>query len=98
MNYMGMGYLQRKLALFKTGVDKRYRYYAMDDRDNTRSIVMPDNVREMYRSVIEWTAKGVDSLADRIIFREFANDDLMLGKFLKLITRISFLIRLFNRR
>ncbi len=39
MNYMGMGYLQRKLALFKTGVDKRYRYYAMDDRDNTRSIV-----------------------------------------------------------
>lgn len=75
MNYMGMGYLQRKLALFKTGVDKRYRYYAMDDRDNTRSIVMPDNVREMYRSVIEWTAKGVDSLADRIIFREFANDD-----------------------
>ncbi|QBX14770.1 hypothetical protein [Streptococcus dysgalactiae] len=75
MNYMGMGYLRRKLALFKTGVDKRYRYYAMDDRDNTRSIVMPNNVREMYRSVIEWTAKGVDSLADRIIFREFANDD-----------------------
>ncbi|HGI8636662.1 TPA: hypothetical protein ACJVIZ_000698 [Streptococcus agalactiae] len=75
MNYMGMGYLQRKLALFKTGVDKRYRYYAMDDRDNTRSIVMPDSVREMYRSVIEWTTKGVDSLADRIIFREFANDD-----------------------
>lgn len=75
MNYKGMGYLRRKLALFKTGVDKRYRYYAMDDRDDTRSIVMPDNVREMYRSAIEWTAKGVDSLADRIIFREFANDD-----------------------
>lgn len=36
---------------------------------------MPDSVREMYRSVIEWTTKGVDSLADRIIFREFANDD-----------------------
>ncbi|HFM7777818.1 TPA: hypothetical protein ACHAFU_001701 [Streptococcus pyogenes] len=75
MNYMGMGYLRRKLALFKTGVDKRYRYYAMDDRDDTRSIVMPNNVREMYRSVLEWTAKGVDSLADRIIFREFTNDD-----------------------
>ncbi|MCK1227517.1 hypothetical protein [Streptococcus uberis] len=75
MSYMGLGYLQRKLAIYKQGVEKRYRYYSMDDRDNTRSIVTPDSVKQMYRSVLEWTAKGVDSLADRIIFREFENDD-----------------------
>lgn len=75
MNYKGIDYLRKKLLIFKEGVDKRYRYYAMEDRDNTRSIVMPENVRDMYRAVMEWTAKGVDSLADRIIFREFVNDD-----------------------
>ncbi|CQR25884.1 structural phage protein [Streptococcus varani] len=75
MNYMGIGYLSRKLSMYKLGVEKRYRYYSMDDKDNVRSIVTPDSVKQMYRSVLEWTAKGVDSLADRIIFREFADDD-----------------------
>lgn len=75
MNYYGMGYLRRKLALYQSGVKRRYRYYAMADREASRSIVMPDNVRDMYRSVLGWTAHGVDALADRIIFREFADDD-----------------------
>ena len=75
MNYYGMGYLRRKLALYQLGVKRRYRYYAMADREASRSIVMPDNVRDMYRSVLGWTAHGVDALADRIIFREFADDD-----------------------
>lgn len=75
MSYKGMSYLRRKLALFQLGVKKRYRYYAMADRDLTRNIVIPENVRELYTSVLGWTAHGVDALADRIIFREFANDD-----------------------
>lgn len=75
MNYMGMGYLRRKLALYQLGVKKRYRYYAMADKEPSRSIVMPDKVRDAYSSVLGWTAHGVDALADRIIFREFVNDD-----------------------
>lgn len=75
MNYMGMNYLRRKLLLYKDNVDKRYRYYSMEDRDSARSVVIPEGVRNMYRSVLDWTAKGVDSLADRIIFQEFVNDD-----------------------
>ncbi|MDN5013240.1 MULTISPECIES: hypothetical protein [Streptococcus] len=75
MNYMGMGYLRRKLALYQLGVKKRYRYYAMEDKEPSRSIVVPDKVRDAYSSVLGWTAHGVDALADRIVFREFANDD-----------------------
>ncbi|RMI77644.1 phage portal protein [Streptococcus iniae] len=75
MKQTGMNFLRRKLALYKMGVEKRYRYYAMQDIDNTMSIVMPYNVKSAYRSVLEWTTKGVDALSDRIVFREFGNDD-----------------------
>lgn len=75
MSYKGMSYLRKKLALYQIGVKKRYRYYAMADHDNTKSIVMPENVKNLYSSVLGWTAQSVDALADRVIFREFANDD-----------------------
>ncbi len=61
--------------MYQPGVKKRYRFYAMTDRDNTRSFIIPDSVKSMYESVIGWTAHSVDALADRIIFREFTNDD-----------------------
>ena len=38
-------------------------------------ITIPANIRAQYRSTLGWTAKGVDSLADRIVFRKFGNDD-----------------------
>ena len=38
-------------------------------------ITIPANIRAQYRSTLGWTAKGVDSLADRLVFREFGNDD-----------------------
>ena len=49
MKQTGMNFLRRKLALYKVGVEKRYRYYAMQDIDNTMSIVMPYNVKSAYR-------------------------------------------------
>lgn len=80
MSYKGMSYLRRKLALYQLGVKKRYHYYAMADRDNTRSLIIPENVKGMYSSVLGWNAHSVDALADRIIFREFANDDFEAGE------------------
>ncbi|MFX3908169.1 hypothetical protein ACJBWM_11720, partial [Streptococcus suis] len=56
-------------------VKKRYRFYAMAVRYNTKSFIIPDNVISMYNSVMGWTAHSLDALADRLIFREFANDD-----------------------
>ena len=34
MKQTGMNFLRRKLSLYKAGVEKRYRYYAMQDVDN----------------------------------------------------------------
>lgn len=53
----------------------RYKHYAMQYNDSPVGITIPPHIRERYKSVIGWTAKGVDSLADRLIFREFVNDD-----------------------
>ena len=38
-------------------------------------ITIPAHIRVKYQAVLGWAAKGVDSLADRLIFRAFANDD-----------------------
>lgn len=75
MNYKGIDYLRAKLASCQNGVKERYQYYAMSESETYRSLVIPQNVRMMFKSILEWTTKGVDALADRIVFREIANDD-----------------------
>ncbi|KXT73267.1 Phage portal protein / Phage capsid and scaffold [Streptococcus sp. DD10] len=52
----------------------RYDQYAMQHRDSDVGITIPPQIRAQYRSVLGWATKGVDSLADRLVFREFAND------------------------
>lgn len=47
----------------------------MKNYDPPTGIAIPPHVRVQYKSTLGWTAKGVDSLADRLVFREFANDD-----------------------
>lgn len=53
----------------------RYKHYDMKKQDNSIGITIPPEIRNKYRSVLGWCTKGVDSLADRLVFREFANDD-----------------------
>ena len=53
----------------------RYKHYAMKNNDTPIGITIPPNVRAQYKSTLGWTAKGVDSLADRLVFRKFENDD-----------------------
>lgn len=47
----------------------------MQNNDTPIGITIPSNVRAQYKSTLGWTAKGVDSLADRLVFRKFENDD-----------------------
>nr|DAU93280.1 MAG TPA: PORTAL PROTEIN [Caudoviricetes sp.] len=47
----------------------------MQNYEAPTGITIPANIRVKYQAVLGWVAKGVDSLADRLIFREFANDD-----------------------
>lgn len=75
MVLQGVEYLRRKLISRQNRVNMRYKQYAMKYIDQDVSVTIPKQVRGRYRSVLGWCAKGVDSLADRLVFREFANDD-----------------------
>lgn len=75
MEYKGKEYLQRKLAMYRSNVNMLYEYYAMKNQDASNSITMPESIRNMYKCVLGWAAKSVDSLADRLVVREFVNDN-----------------------
>ena len=74
MELRGIDYLRRKLESCRSRVNLRYKHYAMQYQEAPIGITIPPNVRAQYRATLGWTAKGVDSLADRLVFREFAND------------------------
>lgn len=67
-------FLRRKLNGFEPMVRKRYLYYDSKFRENDFGITIPPHIRQMYRSSLGWCAKAVDSLADRLVFKEFSND------------------------
>ena len=75
MELRGIDYLRRKLTLYQSRVNLRYKHYAMQHHESPTGITIPPHIRAKYQAVLGWAAKGVDSLADRLIFREFANDD-----------------------
>lgn len=75
MELRGIDYLRRKLNLYQGRVNLRYKYYAMQHYRAPIGITIPAHVRAKYRATLGWTAKGVDCLADRLVFREFTNDD-----------------------
>lgn len=70
---LGMQRLKNKLAAKAARVRLRYQYYDMHItlRDYKRGL--PIEFRWM-QSVLGWCGKAVDSMADRLVFREFEND------------------------
>ncbi|WP_027826782.1 phage portal protein [Ligilactobacillus saerimneri] len=75
MAYKGMDYLKSKLASKRQRVNLRYKHYAMQHREPDVGITIPPSIRLRYTAVLGWCAKGVDALADRLVFREFEHDD-----------------------
>lgn len=75
MELKGKVYLSQKLQRHRARALLRYKQYAMKHVDNNFSVTIPQSIRNRYRSVLGWTGKGVDSLADRLVFREFMHDD-----------------------
>lgn len=71
----GIGYLRNKLAVKRPRVIERYLYYEMKDVQLNPLITVPDRLRAQFRSTFGWCAKAVDSLADRLQFRGFAEDN-----------------------
>ena len=80
MTEKGIEYLRCKLSVHKRRAEMRYEQYAMKHVDIFKGITIPQALSQQYRSILGWCAKGVDSLADRLIFREFENDDFIVNE------------------
>lgn len=72
--YKGIGYLRRKLNQKKQRVDVRYKYYEMK---NVARLMGMTDVPELQwlKHTVGWCGKAVDSMADRLLFKKFENDN-----------------------
>lgn len=69
----GIDYLRNKLTAKKLRVQTRYAYYDMKHLAGDFFISTPPKLRH-WMNCLGWCAKAVDSLADRLDFREFDDD------------------------
>lgn len=74
-DYRGINYLRNKLNNKKTRVDLRYEYYEMKNQAISYNENIPQELQQMLKATLGWCAKSVDAIADRLIFREFRNDN-----------------------
>ena len=78
MEYKGMAYLRHQLLMKRERVLTRYQYYDMKNNVKYLQTVIP--LRFMWMAhTLGWCGKAVDSLADRLSFREFKNDNFDLN-------------------
>jgi len=80
----GIDYLRNKLDIYRRGALNLQKIYDMKNRDYNPGITIPDKLREQYRATLGWGSKAVDSLADRLVFREFDNDNYNLNEIFQL--------------
>lgn len=76
--YRGIDALRRKLASKRKGCEKRYRYYNMHTEIVDFRITMPERFNWLKES-LGWCTKAVDSIADRLSFYRFENDNFDLN-------------------
>ena len=71
--YKGIAYLRNKLENKRTRVLMRYKYYEMKNITRNSTLIPPG--MEWMKSTVGWCAKAVDSLADRLVFNSFQEDN-----------------------
>ena len=73
-SYKGIAYMRRRLDLKRERVLLRYKYYEM--KQLTKMLNMSD-IKEMHwlNHTLGWCSKAVDSLADRLVFNGFEQDN-----------------------
>ena len=77
--YKGIPYLRRKLNSKRQRVLTRYKYYEMKNVTIDFGISTPPDLA-LWQSVLGWCGTAVDALADRIVFREFEDDNFNLNE------------------
>lgn len=78
MALKGREYLRNYLALKRSRVLLRYKYYDMKNGIKYLRTIIPAEFLWMAET-LGWCGKAVDSLADRLSFREFRNDNFDLN-------------------
>lgn len=73
-------YLKNKLKHHENRVRMRYKQYDMKYIDAMVGFTISEEMRYKYRAVLGWCSKAVNSLADRLNFREFANDNFEINE------------------
>lgn len=83
MALKGLTYFRRKLAQKRTRVNTRYTFYEMKNITRDFNISTPPDLRS-WMSCLGWCGKAVDSLADRLVFSEFKNDNYGINEIFQL--------------
>ena len=81
-DYKGVEYLRRKLSAKTSRIRTRYEFYEMKNRVKDLNVSTPVQLRWL-NEVLGWCAKGVDTLADRLVFREFRNDNFGINEIIQ---------------
>lgn len=79
----GVEYLRQKLNQKRTRVRLRYRYYEMKNTVQDFNMVTPPEFRR-FNSCLGWCGKAVDTLADRLVFRAFREDNFELNEIFRM--------------
>lgn len=77
--YKGIVYLRNKLNNKRVRVLSRYEYYEMKNRVRDLSKTTPPSMKWL-TACLGWCGKAVDCVADRLVFREFGNDNFKLNE------------------
>ena len=72
--YRGIEYLRKKLNRKRSRVLRRYEFYEMKNIARDMGIATPPSLQWL-QAVLGWNAKAVDSIADRLEFRGFRDDN-----------------------
>lgn len=81
--YKGIAYLRRKLENKRIRVNTRYKFYEMKNVVRDMNISIPAELKWVANS-LGWCGKAVDSLADRLVFHSFKNDNFDLTEIFKM--------------
>lgn len=85
----GIAYLRKKLDNKRTRVLVRYEYYEMKNAMKDFQITMPPEFGFL-KEVLGWCGKAADSMADRLIFRDFAEDNFNINQIFDMNSRDVF--------
>ncbi len=79
----GLEYLRRKLLQKRVRVLRRYKFYEMKYRARDFGISSPESLKWL-TPVLGWCAKACDSMADRLVFREFEDDSFDINEIFRM--------------